>query len=119
MDERDSIKKIVASKGKVLRRISDGFIAGPDLYLGYTYYLHGEKLDEPLLELPELNTGGQMEHTNGEIASVILPLKDENTEKESIIKALQICNGHREQAARLLKINPATLYRKMKKYDLR
>ena len=53
MDERDSIKKIVASKGKVLRRISDGFIAGPDLYLGYTYYLHGEKLDEPLLELPE------------------------------------------------------------------
>ena len=53
MDERDSIKKIVASKGKVLRRISDGFIAGPDLYLGYTYYLHGEKLDEPLSELPE------------------------------------------------------------------
>ena len=53
MDERDSIKKIVASKGKVLRRISDGFIAGPDLYLGYTYYLHGEKLDEPLFELTE------------------------------------------------------------------
>ena len=53
MDERDPIKKIVESKGKVLRRISDGFIAGPDLYLGYTYYLHGEKLDEPLLELPE------------------------------------------------------------------
>ena len=53
MDERDSIKKNVASKGKVLRRTSDGFLAGPDLYLGYTYYLHGEKLDEPLLELPE------------------------------------------------------------------
>ncbi|MBV1680083.1 hypothetical protein KQ909_08730 [Bacteroides stercoris] len=30
-----------------------------------------------------------------------------------------MCNGHREQAARLLKINPTTLYRKMKKYDLR
>ncbi|WP_347137092.1 helix-turn-helix domain-containing protein, partial [Phocaeicola dorei] len=53
------------------------------------------------------------------IASVILPLKDEKIEKESIIKALQICNGHREQAVRLLKINPATLYRKMKKYGLR
>ena len=75
--------------------------------------------ENPLLELPELNTGGQMEHTNGEIASVILPLKDEKIEKESIIKALQICNGHREQAVRLLKINPATLYRKMKKYGLR
>lgn len=75
--------------------------------------------ENPLLELPELNTGGQMERVNEEIAPVILPLKDENTEKESIIRALQICNGHREQAARLLKINPATLYRKMKKYGLR
>lgn len=75
--------------------------------------------ETPLLELPDLNTGGQTEFVNKGIAPVILPLKDENTEKESIIKALQICNGHREQAARLLKINPATLYRKMKKYDLR
>ncbi|QRQ50384.1 hypothetical protein I6J51_08950 [Bacteroides eggerthii] len=33
--------------------------------------------------------------------------------------SLQICNGHREQAARLLKINSATLYRKMKKYGLK
>jgi len=56
---------------------------------------------------------------NEVIAPVILPLKDENAEKESIIKALQICNGHREQAARLQKINPATLYRKMRKYELR
>lgn len=70
--------------------------------------------ETPLLELPDLNTGGQTEFVNKGIAPVILPLKDENTEKESIIKALQICNGHREQAARLLKINPATLYRKMK-----
>lgn len=30
-----------------------------------------------------------MEHTNGEIASIMLPLKDEKIEKESIIKALQ------------------------------
>ena len=75
--------------------------------------------ETPLLELPDLNTGGQTERVNKEIAPVILPLKDGNTEKESIIKALQICNGHREQAARLLKINPATLYRKMKKYGLR
>lgn len=75
--------------------------------------------ENPLLELSNLNIGSQTEHTNEEIPPFILPLKDENTEKESIIKALQICNGHREQAARLLKINPATLYRKMKKYGLR
>ncbi|RGZ49479.1 hypothetical protein DW986_06095 [Parabacteroides merdae] len=36
-----------------------------------------------------------------------------------MIKALRICNGHHEQAARLLKINPTTLYHKMKKYGLR
>ena len=75
--------------------------------------------ENPLLELPDLNIDSQIGHANEVIPPVVLPLKDENTEKESIIRALQICNGHREQAARLLKINPATLYRKMKKYGLR
>lgn len=44
---------IKASEGKVFRRISDGFIFGKELNLGYTYYLGGKKLEEPLLELPE------------------------------------------------------------------
>lgn len=44
---------IKASEGKVLRRKSDGYIAGQDIYLGYTYYIGGIKLVEPLLELPE------------------------------------------------------------------
>lgn len=44
---------IKAAEGKVLRRISDGWIAGEEIYLGYTYYLGGRKLDQPLLELPE------------------------------------------------------------------
>ena len=42
-----------ASKGKVFRRISDGFIFGKEIHLGYTHYLGGNKLEEPLLELPE------------------------------------------------------------------
>ena len=45
--------KITAGPGKILRRISDGFIYGNEVYLGYTYYLGGELLPEPLLELPE------------------------------------------------------------------
>ena len=49
----------------------------------------------------------------------ILPLKGEAFEKESIIRALKACNGHREQAAGMLNINPATLYRKMKNYGLK
>lgn len=44
---------ITAEEGKVFRRISDGFIYGNEIHLGYTHYLNGELLDEPLLELPE------------------------------------------------------------------
>ena len=44
---------IKAQDGKVFRRKSDGFIFGNEVSLGYTYYLNGEKLEEPLLELPE------------------------------------------------------------------
>ena len=44
---------IKASEGKVFRRISDGFIFGEEINLGYTHYLDGKKLEEPLLELPE------------------------------------------------------------------
>ena len=44
---------ITAEEGKVLRRISDSQLFGNEIYLGYTYYLAGAKLEEPLLELPE------------------------------------------------------------------
>ena len=37
----------------MFRRISDGFIFGKEIHLGYTHYLSGKKLEEPLLELPE------------------------------------------------------------------
>ena len=46
-------KIIKASEGKVFRRISDGFIFGKEIHLGYTHYLNGKKLEKPLLELPE------------------------------------------------------------------
>ena len=44
---------IIANEGKVFRRISDGFIFGKEINLGYTHYIGGKKLTEPLLELPE------------------------------------------------------------------
>ena len=44
---------ITAEEGKVFRRISDSQLFGNEIYLGYTYYLSGEKLEEPLLELLE------------------------------------------------------------------
>ena len=45
--------KITAEQGKILRRISDGLIYGNEVYLGFTHYLGGVLLPEPLLELPE------------------------------------------------------------------
>jgi hypothetical protein len=50
MNDKITIK---ASEGKVLRRISDRRIFGKEISLGYTYYIGGKKLEEPLLELPE------------------------------------------------------------------
>ncbi len=73
----------------------------------------------PLLEFSDLGTNKQPDKETAVSVPVIAPLKDERTEKEAIINALKVCNGHREQAARLLKINPSTLYRKMNKYGLK
>lgn len=44
---------IKASEGKVFRRISDGAIFGNEITLGYTYYIGGEKLEQPLWETKE------------------------------------------------------------------
>lgn len=44
---------IKAKKYNTFRRISDGQVFSPEISLGYTYYLNGKKLEEPLLELPE------------------------------------------------------------------
>jgi hypothetical protein len=46
-------KIIKASEGKIFRRISDGFVFGKEINLGYAHYINGEKLEKPLLELPE------------------------------------------------------------------
>lgn len=46
-------RHLYAEEGKVFRRISDGMVFGNELWLGYTYYLGGELLPEPLWELPE------------------------------------------------------------------
>ena len=45
----------------------------------------------------------------------LLPLKDEENEKQNIIRALRSCDGNKSKAALMLKINPSTLYRKMDK----
>ncbi|GAB7387748.1 hypothetical protein BSNK01_15850 [Bacillaceae bacterium] len=47
-----------------------------------------------------------------------LPVKDE-IKKQALIRSLRACNGNYKQAARLLGISRSTLYRQLKKYNLR
>lgn len=46
-------RRIIAEDGKMFRRISDGQIFGREIFLGYTYYIGGQPLSDPLFELPE------------------------------------------------------------------
>ena len=46
-------KTIWAGIPKKLVRIADGMDFGPEITLGYTHYIGGKKLDEPLWELEE------------------------------------------------------------------
>lgn len=51
--DKDNKAHWIADEGKVFKRISDGFIFGNEIYLGYTYYINGEKLPQPKLEVIE------------------------------------------------------------------
>ena len=45
--------KIIAENGKVFRRKNTNDYYGSEIYLGYSYYINGVKLDEPHLDVPE------------------------------------------------------------------
>lgn len=75
--------------------------------------------ETPLVDIEGLTPGNRSGNIKTDGVPAILPLKDEAAEKESIANALKACDGHRERTAQLLNINPATLYRKMKKYGLK
>lgn len=53
MAEKDTLTltHLVASEGKVFRRIEDGVIMGREIYLGKTYYLDDEELETPIDEV--------------------------------------------------------------------
>ena len=60
---------------------------------------------------------GEGEGVSGVDSLVGRPLDE--VEKFYISRALEITDGNREEAARLLAIGERTLYRKIKEYDLR
>ena len=74
--------------------------------------------EQPLIGIKDLNI--EIQSGLPAASSVIRPLRNsDDVERQSIIDALEKCGGHRKKATELLNVNPATLYRKMKKYGLR
>ena len=51
--DKDNDKHIIADDGKTFERITDGTNYGKEIYLGYSYFIGGEKLDVPHLDKPE------------------------------------------------------------------
>lgn len=51
--------------------------------------------------------------------SAVLPLRDENTERQNILHALQQAGNNKSLAARMLGIDRKTLYNKLKSYGIR
>jgi hypothetical protein len=51
--DKDNAQHIIADDGKVFKRIEDGQLYGKEIYLGYSYYIGGVKLDEPHLDVVE------------------------------------------------------------------
>lgn len=74
--------------------------------------------EQSLIDIKDLNI--EIQSGTPAVPLVIRPLRNsDDVERQSIIDALKKCGGHRKKAAELLNVNPATLYRKMKKYGLR
>ena len=48
----ENAQHIIADEGKVFRRIEDGQIYGTEIFLGYSYYIGGVKLETPHLDVP-------------------------------------------------------------------
>jgi len=46
-------KHIIADEGKIFRRKGTTDVFGNEIYLGYSYYKNGEKLETPHLDTPD------------------------------------------------------------------
>ena len=75
---------IIAEEGKVFRRIEDGHIYGSDIYLGYSYYIGGELLSEPHLDVPEdfEEIDDETELTDQEVMEILTGQKEEAEDEE-------------------------------------
>ena len=79
---------IIASEGKWLKRKSDGKLFGKRVTLGYTYYLGGKRLEEPLLELPEHYEDADLPPMTEEERMMYEQTKEEERMQEEMEKSI-------------------------------
>ena len=112
---------------KELRRETHPFTReAADRLLSYTWPGNVRELQNKVKRAVLLSESGivRVEDMGLEAAEPIsdaghsLAIRDEVTEKRRIVEALKRCGGNRTEAAKLLCIDRATLYRKMIKYGL-
>lgn len=75
---------IIADEGKVFRRIEDEKVYGSDIYLGYSYYISGELLSEPHLDVPEdfEEIDDETELTDEEVLEILIGQEKEVEDEE-------------------------------------
>lgn len=73
----------------------------------------------PVIAAPDLNIKRFSNDNAVRDIHDLRPIKDDEAEKRLIIRTLESCNGNRTKAAKMLNINPTTLYRKMNKYGIK
>ena len=112
-----------------LRKATEGFTAEAErLLLSHSWSGNIRELQnkirravlmakDTLIDYADLNITPAIQTDASE--APLLPLKDEELEKQSIIRALQSCSGIKTKAAEMLKVDSSTLYRKMKKYGIK
>jgi DNA-binding NtrC family response regulator len=79
---------------------------------------HGQALGTHLMT-PLAARRPQTEYGRQALAEVSQPISLETFERQALLRALDETGGDKLAAARLLKIGKSTLYRKLKRYDIR
>lgn len=72
-----------------------------------------------VIEASDLNVRQSSKETITKPAVELRPIKDDEAEKQLIVRTLESCHGNKSKTARMLNVNPATLYRKMIKYGIK
>lgn len=70
-----------------------------------------ESCDMSIMQKPDMGAPGSR--------PALRPIKDDEGEKQLILRTLESCGGNKSKAARLLNIDSSTLYRKMDKHGIR